>query len=439
MEIILNNLKDVLRKAFGRYYVHKYNRRINKHDKLNGRYGSLRFIAHYSFDEFKKIKKYNDQWNLSTIQKKESIRFGFLIYTSSMWNVDGLYKMLSEDERFRVDIIVGHFGVNNLEASNQEYKKTLQYFKSAGYSVLESCDVTDVSDYDIIFSLTPFRMIDEMDFFKFSLSTILLHTSYSYMLSGKMKKLDEWMYHFSLRYYTDSLYYKEMIEKSKLYSGTAKYLGFPKMDAFYSADCARVSDKITIIYAPHHSVTYSQFKSATFEDNYLTILNLAKKYVDTTFWIYKPHPLLRANSVEAKIFSSLQEYDQYENAWNELENGKVVSEGDYFPVFKGSDAMITDSVSFLAEYQFTGNPLLLLESGKEQYNTFGSSVVDILYRCPGADAAAIEEFIQNVIAKKDVMKEIRQEFFTKNLEYMTDGKTANQLIYEDILNFSGKQ
>ena len=432
---LLKSLKGKVKRICGKYYVFKYKQRIKNNMNLIGRYGTFRFISEFSVEDFKRIKKYNDDWNLSQIQKKSNIRLGFLVYTSSMWNVDSLYKLLSTNTHFKVSIIVGHFGKSSIEATNQEYNSTLQYFRDKGYPVLESHKVKDVSDYDIIFSLTPFRMIDEMDFFSFPLSTILLHTSYSYMLSGKTEKINEWMYHFSLRYYTDSMYYKNMVESSKLYSGTARYLGFPKMDAFYLAECIRKSNKRVIIYAPHHSVTYSKFKSATFEDNYLAILNLAKKYSDDTYWIYKPHPLLRGRSVEAGIFNSVNEYDEYENSWNMLQNGEVVSKGDYYSIFKGSDAMITDSVSFLAEYQFTNKPLLLLESGKEQYNEFGNSIVDILYRCPGADIEAIETFIHNVIVEKDEMKKIRQDYFSKNLDYKKDGKSASQLIYEDILSF----
>ncbi len=434
---MLKNTKpfSVVKKLIGKMFANLFSRTMLKKKRLSGKYGMLRFIAYYSTDEFKRIKKYNDEWNLREISKKRVIRFAFLVYTSSMWNVDCLYKLLCNDPRFDVDIIVGHLGEKSDEASNREYLSTLQYFKNVGYSVKESNKLINAYDYDIVFSLTPFRLSElNSDYFRYPLSVILLHTSYSYMLSGNMEKIDIWMYHFALRFYTDSEYYKSMVEKSRFYTGNAKYLGFPKMDAYYNADGLRISNKKTIIYAPHHSVTYSQFKSATFEDNYLELLNIARKYSEYTYWIYKPHPLLRGASVEAGIFHSLQEYDAYENSWDGLDNGEVVSSGDYFQIFKGSDAMITDSVSFLAEYQFTNNPLLLLQSGKEQYNEFGDSIVNILYRCLGSDIDAIELFIQNIISGNDEMKGIRQDYFSKNLDYRKDGKSANQLLYEDILN-----
>lgn len=94
--------------------------------------------------------------------------------------------------------------------------------------------------------------------------------------------------------------------------------------------------------------------------------------------------------------------------------------------------MITDSISFLAEYQFTHNPLLLLKSGKEKYNDFGEQVVKILYTCAGNNTEDIEKFVNNIIAEKDEMFSIRKEFFESKLAYMKNGKTANKKIFEDI-------
>ena len=431
---MLDSIRVLIKKVAGKYYAKKYKRCIEKNKPLKGKYGSFRFIADSSLDDFKTIKRYNDSMNLKLISRKTKIRFGIVVYTSSMWNVDDLYHLLNNDERFDVSIIIAPFEMPDRDSSNAEYDKCLRYFKDLTYPVIESKELESLCNYDMLFYLTPFRFYDEkVNLYNVNLNTIILHTSYSFMLSGNMEKLDLWMYHWSLRYYTDSEYYKQLVEKSKYYTGNTVYLGFPKMDRFYTAQTVRVSPKKTIIYAPHHSVNYTQFKSSTFADNYRAILELAKKYSDSTFWIYKPHPMLRANSVSAGVFNSVQEYDEYEAEWSNLSNAAVVNSGDYFDTFKGSDAMITDSVSFLAEYQFTQKPLLLVESGKEKYNSFGDEILKILYKCPGDDIDSIEQFIIDVIENKDCMFEIRKRFFDDNLFYRINGETANKRIYDDII------
>ena len=431
-------IKSKLKPIVLNYYIRRFKKCIKKRKALQGQYSLLKKIAEYSINDFKLIKKYNDEFNAEECQKKSVIKFAFVVYTSSMWNVDELYRLLSNNACFNVDIIVAHFSGLDIISSNIEFDKTVNYFISLGYHVKKANEISEI-DYDILFYLTPFYFFDkEINLDNIPLKTLVLHTSYSYMLTDNMAKTNLWMYHFSYRYYTDSDYYRRLIEQSVYYTGNAKYLGFPKIDQYYSTSPDRQEKKKIIIYAPHHSVNYIKFKSATFEDNYREILELAKKYSDTIYWIYKPHPVLRSNSVKGGVFSDVEQYDKYEKEWNDLPNAEVMTCGDYFAAFSNSDAMITDSVSFLAEYQFTHKPLLLLESGQEEYNDFGKSIVEILYKCAGKDIEGIDQFINDVINDHDVMYDKRKRFFEENLDYIKDGKTANYKIYQDILEFIKK-
>ena len=103
-----------------------------------------------------------------------------------------------------------------------------------------------------------------------------------------------------------------------------------------------------------------------------------------------------------------------------------------------SDAMICDSVSFLAEYQFTGKPLLLLTRPEQVFNTFGEMVQTVLYKCPGEDTAGIESFLLNVVIdENDFMKVVRGKFFRDNLDYYhrNNGLTASEQIFNELTNF----
>ena len=414
---------------------------IKLHKPLRGDYRKFKLVASCFIAKFKKFKEYNDKMNVLRLKNQQIIRCGFVVYSSSMWNFDKLYYLFKNHEAFSVNIIVAHVSDTNIdkESAESEYSKTVLYFKNKHLEVFDAKRISAL-DYDLLFYLTPFALVEEQfHYYNIPLSVGLLHSSYSYMLAGNMSKLKKWLYHFALAYYTDTNYYKQLIEKTDLYTRNAKYLGFPKMDQFYTAEFQRRSTKKIIIYAPHHSVNYTEYKSATFEDNYLDILELAKQHADSTYWIYKPHPLLRPHSVVAGIFDSVEEYDRYVDEWNNLENADVVTSGEYFSLFKESDAMITDSVSFLAEYQFTHNPLLLLESGKEKYNDFGNSILDILYKCPGDDISGIESFIMDIVSEKDDMKEKRMAFFEDNLSYRKNSMSANYRIFKDILEFTGKE
>lgn len=422
----------------GKVFLHIL--RSNSDSRLSGTYGQLNLVRYYSGKEFVRLKQFNDKVNCNILKSKQHIKIGFVLYTSSIWNVDELYHILRSDPLFETDLILVHLKLSDEQSSNDTFNQTYEYFVNKQYSIKKAEEI-DVSSYDILFYLTIGYILEKnVRINNVSLNTLVLYTSYSYMLADIPEKLTAALYHVSYRYYTDSDYYKQLLKEKSFYTGNAKYLGFPKMDLYFNAQCARCSEKKTIIYAPHHSVHRStKNKAATFEYNHRQILDLAKKYEASTYWIYKPHPSLRSNSVAAGIFSSLEEYDSYEAEWNSIANGKVVSVGDYFPAFKESDAMITDSVSFLAEYQFTKKPLLLLESGKYSYNTFGKSILGILYRCNGNDIEEIEAFINNIISDYDPMKETRETFFKKYLEYRYDGTSASRRIYEDIKEIVGSK
>lgn len=409
-----------------------FHKSLKTDEQLVGTYFLLQRIKSISIEKFKRYKTENDKRNLNHIRKKENVRIGFVVHTSSMWTIDELYNLLKDNDRFTVDIIVVRTFMN-AAAADHEYRETIKYFTNKGYPIVEARGIKDPKCYDIIFYTHPYEFRDRIYIEDLPLSTMALYTSYGFMLSGFPAR--RWLYHLVYRYYADSVFYVSHVAKDPRYSDNAVCLGYSKMDGYYKAEASRTTDKKVIIYAPHHSVAYKNSRFATFADNYLQIYEFAKKHSQDVFWIYKPHPLLQNSAVAAGIFDNADAYFEYENMWRNLPNGEVATGGDYFPLFKESDAMITDSVSFLAEYQFTHKPLLLLESGEGRYNEFGESLREILYRCPGTDYDSIERFIGNVVNGKDEMSERRMHFFNEYLDYYGDDhKSANRRIYEDILN-----
>ena len=398
-------------------------------DKLT--FKTYKYIIPYSASRFIKCKNICEKTALRRISNKSTIKLAFVVYTGSMWFFDELYHLLDDDNHFSVALIVGH----KSELSDIEFEKAINFFKNEKQFAIDSSE--SIPEYDVLFYLTPYKFQErELELANVSLSKVILHVSYSYMLSGNSDKLFLDMYHWCYRYYTDTAYYLNMIKNTvEYYSDNARFLGFPKMDSYYFCESKRLSDKTTIIFAPHHSVNYSKLKSATFEDNYLFFLELVEMFKDSVFWIYKPHPLLKAHCVQAGIFENEAEYDQYVNSLKNTGNVYIAEQGDYFPFFKSSDAMITDSISFLAEYQFSGKPLLLLMSGKEEYNAFGQELVKCLYKTSGNDYESIKLFVESVIHGNDEMREVRNNFFREYLDNCNGyHESSNRKIYNDIID-----
>jgi len=386
---------------------------------------------------FLKIKKRIECDNINRIKNKTTKKIGIIIYSGAMWSVDGLYKQLNKKDEYEIDIIVGRFNFFDNNSMLKTYNDTCDFFSRKGYNVKTNLQKEDIRKYDILIYTTPYDFLDkDLNILNISLNTLICYISYSYMLAGNDAKFNLPMYYLVWKYFCDSKFYLEKIKlKCRLFSNNVIYSGFPKMDDIYKYNMnKRENVKKVIIYAPHHSVTYDTLKAATFDENYLILLELAQKYSDFITWIVKPHPLLADRCIQRGIFNNQDEYEAYWKEWDMISKTSNKSNEEYFGLFNESDAMITDSVSFLAEYQFTHKPLLLMESGKMMYNEFGNEIVKQLYRCAGDDYDSIEKFIIDVIRGEDKMQKTRERFFAENLDYLKcNGTLANDYIYNFFL------
>ena len=402
-------------------------------------YKVLYFISFFSKKKFMDIKHKIIEADLVKLRNKKILRVGFVTYSGAMWTLDSLYKKMMSDDSFSADIIIARFSMPSAKAMDDTYRETIEYFKNdLKYEIRTSDDGDlDVSSYDILFYCTPFDFSDSfINVRNIKLKSLICYSCYSYMLAEKIEKLDLPIYVLSWKLFCDSKYYKELISrKSRIYTQNAEYCGFPKMDEFYLPMNKEKCEKKLIIFAPHHSLTNDRVKFSTFDHNYKFILDIVDKYKNSTFWIFKPHPLLKAQSIKAGVFKNEKEYEAYLECWNKKTNAKVVENGQYIDWFKQSSAMITDSVSFIAEYQFTGNPLLLLESGYQKYNEFGEQIRNQVYCSSGDSAEEICFFVENVIDDIDPKKEQRDKFFRDELDYYTEnGKVATEFMYDEMKN-----
>ena len=267
-------------------------------NKMTYRY--LLNVSYFSTNRFKKLKELIIKRNLNTLKSKEKIKIGFVVYTGSMWFLDKLLYSLQKDERFEVKIIVGEFEINNPTASKETFSKAIKYFSGKyGNRVIVVNENFTVEKYDILFYLTPYEFVEpNINSLNISLSKLLCYVSYSYMLAENINKVNLPLHSLSWKFFCDSAFYVNMVKKYiHVDTDNQIYCGYPKMDDFYtSKTVSKKTNKKVIIYAPHQSVNYKGSKSATFEINYKLLLEIAKKYSDTTYWFIKPHPLLRANS-----------------------------------------------------------------------------------------------------------------------------------------------
>lgn len=397
--------------------------------------------------------------NIERIKKQSKIRVAFLTKDSAEWSADALYQSLANDERYEVSVMVAPFFVGSEITVKDTYELAVQYFREKGYRTVPMCKIEDqlhfwyhsweeIQKPDIIFMLNPHYTAFEgsSKVSNFPMQSLIAYIPYGFSLYGNIHDQYNQLSHaLCWKIFWESSLDVEISKKyADLGDRNAEMSGYLKMDGFYLGEEPDIREiwKIPegldekkvkkIIYAPHWSVREAVTGFGNFDKIYDEMYEYAKNHADTTSWIFRPHPMLRTGVVVYGVFQSEQEFDDYMRKWDELPNAKVVERGEYLDVFRTSDALVGDSISFLGEYQYTHKPLLLLTRKENTFDDFGKKLLPILYTAPGDDFKAIAGFIQKVvIEQQDEMYDQRKQFFDMYLDYRKqNGKLACEYIKE---------
>lgn len=415
-------------------------------------------------DVYLQIKEYLENLNIQRLKRQEKIVIGFIANYSSTWIGDALYHLFEKNERFEpyVFLIANHNG-QSAEMVINEYRKNLDFFTDRNLRVVQTLDTETGRQYtweeigvkpQVCIWLTPWvdLFIEHFHLLSYSLDVLHTYIPYGFLIAENENnnfikhQYDQLLHNISWCNFEDSRISVEMAEKYAFVgSQNTEYTGYPKMDAFF--EIAKEQDETwkklikksglsapkKIIYAPHHTLEEREpVRFSTFVDNYQIILGLAREYQSETIWVFKPHPQLKYKAIRSGMFKDTGEWDAYVNSWKQMQNAEVINEGTYKELFLESDAMILDSISFLAEYLYTHKPLLFLRGEKQRFNEFGKSLMEVHYCANGKDEKAMEAFVQKVVLEgKDNMNVMRENFYNENLNYIsTNGKNAATSIYE---------
>jgi hypothetical protein len=171
--------------------------------------------------------------------------------------------------------------------------------------------------------------------------------------------------------------------------------GHPKLDRLWNArqrphwPLPQDRRRFRLVWAPHHSITTDWLGFGTFMESYPAMLEWAREDQGVEI-VLKPHP---------RLFNRMQNdypghLDRFFESWQQLPNTATAEGCDYGPLFAASDAMLTDGISFLAEYQLFDRPLIFLDSGHHApFNEIGRAVTSAAY---GVDSvAAARGLIEN--------------------------------------------
>lgn len=363
---------------------------------------------------------------------KQKIKVGFLINEQAKWQYQSLYEDMEISPYFEPIVLVTKLVPESRD--KKDFHKSLEacydFFKHKNMNVRCVYDV-EKSRYfsakelgvDILFYQQPWYIHDAQHPINVSKYALTCYVPYGMHLIRFFASYIHEFHHLLWKMFVeheDVIAYLQSVSSDKVTN--CAVVGYSKLDVYLEKDKPVANDKITLIYAPHHSFEKDGLSCATFEQNGMDILRMARKYKDKINWIFKPHPRFKHAVISNKIMTEA-EMENYYAEWRKF--AVIYDSGDYFDIFKKSSGLITDCVSFLGEYLPSGHPVFHLLSAGGNFNDFAQSIIDTYYKIH--NMLELEDALQKVIFEgKDTLKEKRLAQVAKILDKKE--KTSTRII-----------
>jgi len=384
------------------------------------------------------------------LRKKEILNVIFLVIHDSVWKYQEVYKLLDEDSRFRVKVVVIPL-VREGKAVMDVYNQTSNYFLKNNYNVVSSydfknniwSDIKSITKPDIVFFTNPHKLTFDKYYIDNFTDKLTCYVPYAFVVIHSIEMHYNQRFHHLLWMHFVETNHHENFSKSfgKAKKSNVFISGFPGLDSkfninfkpknIWKKDSERKTTKI--IWAPHHTIVGrgAGLDYSSFMDYYQYFIKLIETN-DNIQIAFKPHPLLKEKLYAEQSWGK-QKTDNYYEKWNSLPNGQL-EESDYIDLFYFSDCMIMDSASFIVEYLYFDKPILFTKRDNkvlDRFNSFGQEVFKYLYQAN--NKIDVNKFIEKtVINNQDYLKENRNQFLN-DVILPKNGKTASENIYNKLL------
>ena len=322
----------------------------------------------------------------SVLEDRRPLRVVFYVTDPAKWSCSSLVSAMKQDPRFHVTIAVDSSPIFT------NYENSCSFFSRIGSYLIRLWDpVSGVrlpvldADPDIVFYQQPWYINAESAIDVVSLHALTAYVPYGYMLIDDNDSHYNLPFHMHLwRYFAENSFSQQIyIDFCPDVPGLVS-LGYPKMDMHTGYIKSRnrnrrVMGKPHIVYAPHWSISTTKWSFSTFEQYGRYMLQFATENPQLQF-TYRPHPNLQHQLLKDGIMTPV-DYSGYVGAWRDLPNTDISESGDYIDLFYNSDLLVTDSISFLAEYLATENPIIRLDNPSSRaLNAFGEKVLSLCCR-----------------------------------------------------------
>lgn len=400
----------------------------------------------------RKAKKYalQNAKLVKKIKKKKQLRIAFFVQNSSQWKYELLFKKLKKQTEFTCFIVaIPNFSKNSWV---EDFEDVCEMFSHTNYDLIRGfCfDKNEVIkstkiNADLIFYSQAREYPDPFAIEKFN-NSISAYVPYTIFCNNDPLYSYNKTFHNLLwaHFVPTKSHLKNSCDFSEINGKNSLNLGYPGCDNYHPRYLKHLkkqnvwkdenSNSIKIIWAPHHTI--SNFGDdvghagdhSTFLNYSLFMKELTLKFKNHVQIAFKPHPNLK-DKLYQHIEWGMERTDEYFEFWHTNSNS-ILSEGEYEHLFAQSDALIHDSVSFMAEYIFLKKPVLYLIKNKtylpKTLNKFGLLALKLHQQAQSQKE--ILTFVEKLIESNSDKKRKQKELFLKEYFSFSNDITASDRI-----------
>lgn len=385
----------------------------------------------YNHRDIESIKK--------RLRNKRTLNVAFFCMSVSLWKYDTIFKLMQKDPLFHPIFFISP-RKDTYRIRRKEVGEMIAYCRSKNYEYvnLKSNYLyigQNIKNYniDLAFYSQPYSNICPRSYYYDKLVDALsCYVPYGYLISKMKHNYVSLLNRIAWKVYMPTTAEKHTASLFCEDTSNMEDVGYLGYDMYLECDEFKWKKQgpKRVIWAPHFSIKKdSWLHLSSFLSIFKEMLELANKYKESVQFVFKPHPHLFPSlcsewgEVRAK---------EYYDLWAGMENTMLV-EGEVYPVFKSSDALIHDCASFMLDYMFTQKPCLYVSStGSLNVETAedGMNAYQAHYHAKNIDE--IDDFIQHVVIDgQDFMSEQRYNVLQKHI-LPRYGKSASENIVEDI-------
>lgn len=379
-------------------------------------------IDHYKKKRLaEKMQKKHKQL-VANLQGKEKIRVVFLVIHESVWKVDSVFKQMQQDPYFEPEILICPYVQYGEERMQEDMEKAYNFSKNKGYPVTKSqkedgtwIKLEEIKP-DIVFFTNPHNLTRPEYYEDAYLNYLSCYVPYFFLTTthdGDQSIYNHYFHNAMWKIFMPHQYSMERaFNISSIKGRNSLMTGYPACEDFIDIKRKIVyvwkkqnKKRKKIIFAPHHTIFEGDLQLSNFLTVAEIMIELAIKHREGIQWSFKPHPILKSKLYLHPLWGN-QKTDNYYKFWKNQEYTQL-DEGEYVDLFLGSDAIIHDSGSFIAEYLFVEKPCAYLElNGETQLrsiNDFGKYALEAYekIRCKEDLLFFVESIVDGYSSVKD--------------------------------------